>query len=898
MMDTYSPFLALLQNWGWALIHSIWQLAILGGLAALLLTLVKRERAGLRHGILFAVLILMAASPAVTFLSLTPANAFSDVWASFVAPQGSTISSTKSSRNVNDSANSPCPECEESLTTDTSAASVETGVDATALAWPVPDAYRRAIRACEPMLPWLVLIWALGASVCVLRLAMGSVWVLRITTTQTARYCAELMQTTDRIRKELGVSYPVRVAISLLVEVPTVLGWLRPLILIPPSAITGLTPQQLEMIIAHELAHLARRDQFIILIQSFVEAVYFYHPAVWWVSKMLREEREHCCDDCVSRLFHNNDVYVRALLLLAETHRKEPAYALGATGGSLYRRVRRLLAGSNSASKAERIYGGMLPLGLLALLIAACATTPFLRGPAEAAPGLKVLTFLRPAGVLCQRPQGTTTFFDWVETVPAAGTIQVPAEYDFALMMRPDAQFDLASLASAPSDDISALLLGSFYVYRAGNEPPERAYADALQTEKRTRMPLYDDHVKHMVHFTGLRELYLDHSHLGDEGIRQLAQLDGLEVLSLVGTEISDVALGYISEMPGIRRLDLTNTAITDAGVARLSSVTSLEDLTLDRTAVTDVGVRYLANLKNLRRLSVNFSLVTNEGAGPLRTIESLRTFHAWHTAMSPETEMRIGHATGAEKYGIVSKPRVGILLTEFSGAHKHSMPYEYTQRHVIGIAQILIDLGYDLYAVVDPGTTTEGYMPSVIEWLGVEDRIVDDTDSGALSQLDVIVSGHSPMLQDAVIEAILAAVKEGTGFVNTSVFGNRVPGNTAALAELTGIDNPSYSFEFRYLTCSVLEEHPILAGLMRGDVFTIKWRNGCQGSVRGTRLLGPPDGASPSFCPLYVHEVGNGRVVNVQWQQITVTNGTIQPFEFYGRSVNYAAGLPVDATW
>ena len=76
-----------------------------------------------------------------------------------------------------------------------------------------------------------------------------------------------------------------------------VVGWLRPVILLPASALTGLAPSQLEAVIAHELAHIRRHDYLVNLFQTTVETLLFYHPASWWISRQIRAEREHCCDD-------------------------------------------------------------------------------------------------------------------------------------------------------------------------------------------------------------------------------------------------------------------------------------------------------------------------------------------------------------------------------------------------------------------------------------------------------------------------------------------------------------------------------------------------------------------------------------------------------------------------
>ena len=124
---------------------------------------------------------------------------------------------------------------------------------------------------------------------------------------------------------------------STLVEVPMVIGWLRPVILLPVAATTGLSSEQLEAILAHELAHVARRDYLVNLLQSVVETLLFYHPAVWWVSNQIRVEREHCCDDIAVAVSGNVLVYARALTELEELRGRSPApsLALGGDGGAL-----------------------------------------------------------------------------------------------------------------------------------------------------------------------------------------------------------------------------------------------------------------------------------------------------------------------------------------------------------------------------------------------------------------------------------------------------------------------------------------------------------------------------------------------------------------------------------
>jgi len=131
---------------------------------------------------------------------------------------------------------------------------------------------------------------------------------------------------------------------SAVVQVPAVIGWLRPVVLLPASALTGLSPLQLDALLAHELAHVRRGDYLVNLLQTVIETLLFYHPAVWWVSARVRQEREHCCDDLAVTVCGDAMVYARALVGMEGLRVPPRAFAPAAAGGSLLHRVRRLVA--------------------------------------------------------------------------------------------------------------------------------------------------------------------------------------------------------------------------------------------------------------------------------------------------------------------------------------------------------------------------------------------------------------------------------------------------------------------------------------------------------------------------------------------------------------------------
>ena len=143
---------------------------------------------------------------------------------------------------------------------------------------------------------------------------------------RTAPVAEQWQMAAVRLSRRLHIATPVKLLESTLVDVPTVIGWLKPVMLLPASALAGLAPAQLEAIFAHELAHVRRHDYLVNLLQTVVETLLFYHPAVWWLSARIRAERENCCDDLAVALCGDPVAYARALADLEE---------LRGTGGRL-----------------------------------------------------------------------------------------------------------------------------------------------------------------------------------------------------------------------------------------------------------------------------------------------------------------------------------------------------------------------------------------------------------------------------------------------------------------------------------------------------------------------------------------------------------------------------------
>jgi beta-lactamase regulating signal transducer with metallopeptidase domain len=218
--------------------------------------------------------------------------------------------------------------------------------------------------------PLLAMAWLLGVVFFSARLTRSCWWVRSLRIRDNEPLEESWTETLNDLRGRLGVSRPVRLLKSALVEVPTVIGWFRPVILLPAATLSGLTPGQLEAILAHELAHVRRHDYVVNAFQCLVETLMFYHPVAWWISRCIREERENCCDDLVITVCGDHLAYARALTTMEGLRGELPELAFAASGGSLLNRIRRLLGvSSESGSASIRQLSGLALLGIGLLLV-------------------------------------------------------------------------------------------------------------------------------------------------------------------------------------------------------------------------------------------------------------------------------------------------------------------------------------------------------------------------------------------------------------------------------------------------------------------------------------------------------------------------------------------------
>ncbi|XPF93415.1 M56 family metallopeptidase [Colwellia sp. RE-S-Sl-9] len=210
-------------------------------------------------------------------------------------------------------------------------------------------------------LPYLTVTWLSVISVLSLKLIFELYSVNQLPKQDTLIPDEDLFTRFQNLSQQIGIKKAPSLMISLNTSVPMAIGWIKPIVLIPVSMLTGLTPTQLDMLMLHELAHIRRYDYFVNFIQSIVEIILFFHPCVLWVSNQMRNEREYCSDDIAVRHCGNPIAYAHTLadtasLCNKHRHHSIPNMAMAASGGDLTQRVLRLVnehhcASSNQASK-------------------------------------------------------------------------------------------------------------------------------------------------------------------------------------------------------------------------------------------------------------------------------------------------------------------------------------------------------------------------------------------------------------------------------------------------------------------------------------------------------------------------------------------------------------------
>ncbi len=308
-MKTITLFLdtPLAETLGWTVLHSLWQGVLLALLVKIGLQLGAKWTARRRYYLAYAALFAQLVIAIGTFYYLLPVSLPTEQGLQDLLPLLPTSPALATSTN-----------------------------------W-----WAQVEDFIAPSLPLIVLMWWIGMVFFLLRLSVSYLWWNSLRHRQHLPVPTAWEDRFQALKKNMKIGRSVQLRLSELVSGPVLIGQLKPLVLLPIALVNQLSVKEVEAILAHELAHLQRYDYLLNAIQLFLEAVFYYHPAIWWLGTEIRMLREQCCDDLAIRYTGNSLTYAKTLLTVAEHQRQLPSqFALGLLGGNkrqLLHRIQRIL---------------------------------------------------------------------------------------------------------------------------------------------------------------------------------------------------------------------------------------------------------------------------------------------------------------------------------------------------------------------------------------------------------------------------------------------------------------------------------------------------------------------------------------------------------------------------
>ena len=294
---------------GWAVVHSLWQITIIILLYHLLTVYGKKQKAKYQYLLAYSALLLQLIVSVVTFFTFY--QPILDRASSVVVTEKTPI------------------------------------YHALLEGTPSVSLLDRISVFLEPFLPLIVSIWIIGMLFFFVRMLVGYAFWHRIKTKNTFPVPESWQSTFLKIKTRMEIGNRVELAFSSLIVSPLIIGHLKPVILLPIALVSQLTVAQVEVILAHELAHFRRYDFVMNVVQLLIESIFYYHPAIWWLGQEIRSLREDCADDLALEYTNDSIVYARTLLRVAEHNQeRRPSLVMNLAGRNkkqLLTRIQRIL---------------------------------------------------------------------------------------------------------------------------------------------------------------------------------------------------------------------------------------------------------------------------------------------------------------------------------------------------------------------------------------------------------------------------------------------------------------------------------------------------------------------------------------------------------------------------
>ncbi|MBX3179702.1 MAG: carboxypeptidase regulatory-like domain-containing protein [Candidatus Hydrogenedentes bacterium] len=508
----------------------------------------------------------------------------------------------------------------------------------TAMAAPAGVAPPKAARKAAPWrgyspAAWLIGFWVAGAGALLAWLLVEQIRLhgLRRRTRAPSRallaaYEAELEGAARWWTPALRVTEEL--------ETPAIAGIVRPVILAPQWLEREGTAEQWAWTLRHELTHWRHGDTLGQMLRLVAQAVFFFHPCVWWAGKRWEESAELACDRALLKTEHDAVGYARELceLLGMIGKRQRPLMSAGlfASRSHIGRRIETLLGDPFSHPDRLRLWQRALTccalVGLLSVdpgvagartepaLPLASAITAAAPPEAGATPGARVLRFPEDYSMGTLQIGG--------ESVDARGAVEAPAGAPVYLRVNDAGAADLSPLANFGATDIQSLSLTGTAV-----QDEQLAHIQGLTGLTRLELretPVTDAGMQYLAGMTQLIRLNINSTDVGDEGMRHLGGMTAMQELVLNRTQVGDEGLSYIRNMSNLTYLDMWMLDITDEGMRYLAGLRNLDELGIEDTLITDSGLEFLEGLQRLRRLNLENNNITDAGLASLQKLPNL----------------------------------------------------------------------------------------------------------------------------------------------------------------------------------------------------------------------------------------------------------------------------------
>lgn len=344
-LDIYPFGERLLQAFSWMLVHSLWQGMLLALLTVLLLQLTRKAASSIRYHIVLVNVIAFVATGIITFFRELAGNVSQKV-----VPLADSIGQGASTLFRLDAMHVK-------LFTANSAGFISANAHL------------------------LVIVWALFFTFRSVRMVQGMIYLRNARLKKIYAAPEEWRERLQALCLSLGITKTVRLLESATVKVPLAAGHLKPVILIPAGLLTGLPAAQIEAVLLHELAHIRRHDYIVNLLQVCLETIFFFNPGLLWISALLRDEREHCCDDIALQQTGSKKAFVQALISFKEytLNRQYPAVAFPGNKNQLLQRISRIVNDRRqSLGTAEKVLF-FTGIAMLSVVLSTAAITQLAR---------------------------------------------------------------------------------------------------------------------------------------------------------------------------------------------------------------------------------------------------------------------------------------------------------------------------------------------------------------------------------------------------------------------------------------------------------------------------------------------------------------------------------------